>query len=467
MVFSSLLFLFLYLPLVLGVYYLTPLRWRNAFLLVVNLIFYGWGEPTYIVLMVFTILVDYFAGALVGRWKGQGKDLQARWAVGLSLALNLAILFFFKYWDLIAGTLRGFGLDLLPSLGLSLPIGISFYTFQTMTYPVDVYRGDAQVQRSVVNFGTFVTLFPQLIAGPILKYKELADQVDQRSYSVEQFANGVHIFVIGLGKKVLLANNIGMLWDAYKAMPTGELTVLGAWLGVLAFSLQLYFDFSGYSDMAVGLGRMLGFEFLKNFDYPYISRSVTEFWRRWHISLGSWFREYVYIPMGGNRVSRGRLCFNLMVVWGLTGLWHGASWNFLLWGLYFGILLIVEKLWLGRLLERWPAVLRHVYTLFLVLVSWAIFALEDFSQLGTYLSAMFGFAGGGLWDPAFGYYLRSYLVVLVIGCITATPLCAGLWRRIPKRGQAVVLPVLVLAGLLLSTAYLVDATYNPFLYFRF
>ena len=467
MVFSSLLFLFLYLPLVLGVYYLTPLRWRNAFLLVVNLIFYGWGEPTYIVLMVFTILVDYFAGALVGRWKGQGKDRRARWAVGLSLALNLAILFFFKYWDLIAGTLRGFGLDLLPSLGLSLPIGISFYTFQTMTYPVDVYRGDAQVQRSVVNFGTFVTLFPQLIAGPILKYKELADQVDQRSYSVEQFANGVHIFVIGLGKKVLLANNIGMLWDAYKAMPTGELTVLGAWLGVLAFSLQLYFDFSGYSDMAVGLGRMLGFEFLKNFDYPYISRSVTEFWRRWHISLGSWFREYVYIPMGGNRVSRGRLCFNLMVVWGLTGLWHGASWNFLLWGLYFGILLIVEKLWLGRLLERWPVVLRHVYTLFLVLVSWAIFALEDFGQLGAYLSAMFGFAGGGLWDPAFGYYLRSYLVVLVIGCITATPLCTGLWRRIPKRGQAVVLPVLVLAGLLLSTAYLVDATYNPFLYFRF
>ena len=467
MVFSSLLFLFLYLPLVLGIYYVTPLRWRNAFLLVVNLIFYGWGEPTYILLMIFTIVLDYFAGALVGRWKDQGRDGWARWAVAVSLGLNLAILFFFKYWDLIAGTLRGLGLDLLPSLGLSLPIGISFYTFQTMTYPVDVYRGDAQVQRSVVNFGTFVTLFPQLIAGPILKYKELADQVDARSYSVEQFANGVHIFVIGLGKKVLLANNIGMLWDAYKAMPTGELTVLGAWLGVLAFSLQLYFDFSGYSDMAVGLGRMLGFEFLKNFDYPYISRSVTEFWRRWHISLGSWFREYVYIPMGGNRVSRGRLCFNLLVVWGLTGLWHGASWNFLLWGLYFGLLLIVEKLWLGRLLEGWPALLRHGYTLFLVLVSWAIFALEDFGQMGAYLAAMFGRAGGGLWDPAFGYYLRSYLGVLVIGCVTATPLCAGLWPRIPKRGQAVILPALVVAGLLLSTAYLVDATYNPFLYFRF
>ena len=467
MVFSSLLFLFLYLPVVLAVYYVTPLRWRNGMLLIANLVFYGWGEPTYIVLMVFTIVADYIAGRFVARFKSQGRDGPARAAVAAALVLNLAILFFFKYWDLIASTLRGWGLDLLPTLGLSLPIGISFYTFQTMTYPVDVYRGDAQAQKSLVNFGTFVTLFPQLIAGPIIKYKELADQVDCRRYHVEQFANGVHMFVIGLGKKVLLANNIGMLWDAYQAMPAGELTVLGAWLGVLAFSLQLYFDFSGYSDMAVGLGRMLGFEFLKNFDYPYISRSVTEFWRRWHISLGSWFREYVYIPLGGNRVSRGRLCFNLMVVWGLTGLWHGASWNFLLWGLYFGVLIMAEKLWLGRLVASWPRAVQHIYTLFLVLVSWAIFALEDFGHMGQYLAAMFGFAGGGLADPAFGYYLRSYLPTLCAGILAATPLFAGLWHKLPKKAGMVLLPLLVLAGLLVSTAYLVDATYNPFLYFRF
>ena len=467
MVFSSLLFLFTYLPVVLLIYYLSPLKWRNGVLLIFNLIFYGWGEPTYIILMVFTITADYAAGLLVARFKDQGRDRAARTAVAAALVLNLAILFFFKYWDLIAGTLRDFGLDVLPTLGLSLPIGISFYTFQTMTYPVDLYRGDAGVQKNLVNFGTFVTLFPQLIAGPILKYKELADQVDQRTYRVEQFADGVHIFVIGLGKKVLLANNLGQLWDAYKALPTEELTVLGAWLGVVAFSLQLYFDFSGYSDMAIGLGRMLGFEFLKNFDYPYISRSITEFWRRWHISLGSWFREYVYIPMGGNRVSRGRLCFNLLVVWGLTGIWHGASWNFLLWGLYFGVLLMLEKLWLKKWIDRWPRVIQHIYTLFLVLVSWAIFAVEDFGQLGGYLSAMFGLNGAGLSDGAFGYYLGSYGPSLLAACVASTPLMAGLWRRLPGRAQRILLPAAALAGLLLCTAYLVDATYNPFLYFRF
>ena len=467
MVFSSLLFLFTYLPVVLLIYYLSPLKWRNGVLLIFNLIFYGWGEPTYIILMVFTITADYVAGLLVARFKDQGRDRAARTAVAAALVLNLAILFFFKYWDLIADTLRGFGLDVLPALGLSLPIGISFYTFQTMTYPVDLYRGDAGVQKNLVNFGTFVTLFPQLIAGPILKYKELADQVDQRTYRVEQFAGGVHIFVIGLGKKVLLANNLGQLWDAYKALPTEELTVLGAWLGVAAFSLQLYFDFSGYSDMAIGLGRMLGFEFKPNFDYPYISRSITEFWRRWHISLGTWFREYVYIPMGGNRVSGGRLCFNLLVVWGLTGLWHGASWNFLLWGLYFGVLLILEKLWLKQWIDRWPRALQHLYTLFLVLVSWAIFAVEDFGQLGGYLSAMFGLAGGGLADGAFRYYLGSYGLSLLAACVASTPLMAGLWRRLPQRAERVLLPVVILAGLLLCTAYLVDATYNPFLYFRF
>ena len=467
MVFSSLLFLFLYLPLVLGVYYLTPLRWRNAFLLVVNLIFYGWGEPTYIVLMVFTILVDYFAGALVGRWKGQGKDRRARWAVGLSLALNLAILFFFKYWDLIAGTLRGFGLDLLPSLGLSLPIGISFYTFQTMTYPVDIYRGDAELPRNLVSFGTFVTLFPQLIAGPIIKYKELADQMNYRTHSPEQFASGVQVFMVGLAKKVLLANNLGRLWDVYLATPVSELTVAGAWLGVVAFALQLYFDFSGYSDMAVGMGRMLGFEFLRNFNYPYISKSVTEFWRRWHISLGSWFREYMYIPLGGNRVSKPRLYFNLFLVWAATGIWHGASWNFLIWGLYFAVLVILEKAFLGKLLKKLPALLQHIYTLFLVLVSWAIFAVEDFTQMGGYLRAMFGMAEGGLANGSAWYYFTSFLPMILIGVVASTPLATKLWNKLPEKAMKIALPVLILGGLVFCTAYLVDATYNPFLYFRF
>ena len=466
MVFSSLYFLFLYLPIVLFVYYITPLRWRNAWLLVVNLVFYGWGEPKYIVLMLFTILLDYFAGLVVAKCKRQDNDTGARIAVAVALVLNLAILFFFKYWDLVATTLQQVGID-MPVLNLALPIGISFYTFQTMTYPVDVYRGDADAQKNVIHFGTFVTLFPQLIAGPIIKYKELADQMTHRTHSPEQFASGVQVFMVGLAKKVLLANNIGKLWDVYLALPTDQLTVAGAWLGVLAFSLQLYFDFSGYSDMAVGLGRMLGFEFLRNFNYPYISKSVTEFWRRWHISLGSWFREYLYIPLGGNRVSKPRLFFNLFVVWAATGIWHGASWNFLIWGLYFAVLVIVEKAFLGNILEKLPAAVQHLYTLFLVLVSWAIFAVEDFGHMGIYLKAMFGFAPGGLTSPSVGYYFASFLPTLLIGCVASTPLAAKLWRKLPERPMKVALPVLVLAGLVLCTAYLVDASYNPFLYFRF
>ena len=355
----------------------------------------------------------------------------------------------------------------MPRLGLSLPIGISFYTFQTMSYTIDVYRGDAKAQRSILNFGTFVTLFPQLIAGPIIKYKALGDQIDHRDHPVERFASGIQTFVAGLGKKVLLANNLGMLWDAYKALPVSELTTAGAWLGILAFSFQLYFDFSGYSDMAVGLGRMLGFEFGKNFDYPYISRSLTEFWRRWHISLGSWFREYLYIPLGGNRVSKPRLLLNLMIVWAATGIWHGASWNFLLWGLYYGLLLVVEKFFLSALMERWPNWLRHIYALFFIAIGWALFAVEDFSHLGPYLSAMLGFARGGLADGAFFYYLRSYLPTLVIAGIASTPLAKNAWDRLGEKPRMILLPLLLLSGLLLCTCYLVDATYNPFLYFRF
>ena len=467
MVFSSLYFLFLYLPVVLFLYYVTPLKWRNLLLLAANLVFYAWGEPVYILIMFLSIGIDYTHGMLVEKCKAKGNDKGARWAVASSVIFNLALLFFFKYWDFIAGSLASVGLGFMPQLGLSLPIGISFYTFQTMSYTIDVYRGDAKVQRSIINFGTFVTLFPQLIAGPIIKYKDLGDQIDHRTHSPEQFASGVQVFVVGLAKKVLLANNLGMLWDVYKATPVAELTTAGAWLGVLAFAFQLYFDFSGYSDMAVGLGRMLGFEFMRNFNYPYISKSITEFWRRWHISLGTWFREYLYIPLGGNRVSKPRLLFNLVLVWAATGIWHGASWNYLVWGLYFAALLILEKVVLKDLLAKLPAAVQHLYTLFFVLVSWAIFALEDFGHMGAYLKAMFGMAQGGLSNDNVGYYFSSYLPMLIIGAVASTPLAAKLWEKLPQRVVKIILPVLLLAGLILATAYLVDGTYNPFLYFRF
>ena len=466
MVFSTPYFLFLYLPMVLLLYYISPLKWRNLVLLVVNLIFYGWGEPVYIVIMFVSIAIDYTHGMLVTRNKEKGNLRGAKLAVASSVICNLALLFFFKYWDFIAKTLAGIGLGFMPQFGLELPIGISFYTFQTMSYTIDVYRGDARVQKNIVTFGTFVTLFPQLIAGPILQYKDLDAQLEHRDHTVERFASGVQRFCVGLGKKVLLANNLGKLWDVYLATPGNELTTLGAWLGIIAFSLQLYFDFSGYSDMAIGLGRMLGFEFLENFNYPYISKSATEFWRRWHISLGSWFREYLYIPLGGNRVGKSRLMFNLLIVWAATGIWHGASWNFLIWGLYYCFFVVLEKLWLGKYLKKAPAALAHLYGIFIVVVGWAIFAVEDFTAMGLYLKAMFGI-GVSLVNGDALYYLFNYLPILVIACVAATPLAAKVWHKLPAKVWKPVLPVLVCLALVLATAYLVDGTYNPFLYFRF
>ncbi len=467
LVFSSLYFLFLYIPIVLFVYYITPLKWRNGVLLLCNLVFYGWGEPIYILIMFLSIAIDYSHGLMVERCKLKEDDKGARRAVASSVIFNLALLFFFKYWDFIAGSLSAVGLTFMPTLGLSLPIGISFYTFQTMSYTIDVYRGDAKVQKNIVNFGTFVTLFPQLIAGPIIKYKDLGEQIDERTYKVERFASGVQRFVVGLSKKVLLANSIGMLWDTYKVVAIGDLTVAGAWLGAIAFGFQIYFDFSGYSDMAIGLGRMLGFEFMENFNYPFIANSITDFWRRWHISLGSWFREYLYIPLGGNRVSTPRLCLNLLLVWGATGIWHGASWNFLVWGLYFGGLLVAEKLFLKSILDKLPRVLQHIYTLLLISFSWIIFAVEDMGHMGRYLKAMFGMAEGGLVNSDTIYYATMYAPILVIAGVSATPLGAKLWKKTPKLVQQIALPLLLIGGLMIATAYLVDATYNPFLYFRF
>ena len=464
MVFSTPLFLFYFLVAVLLVYYLVPLRLRNGVLMLASLFFYYWGEQDYTLIMLLSTAIDYTHGLLVQRFKERGQDRYARMTVVSSVFFNLSILFFFKYWDFLAGSLQSIGLEWMPVLGITLPIGISFYTFQTMSYTIDVYRGDAKAQRSIVSFGTFVTLFPQLIAGPIIKYKDLDDQLGRRTHSLEQFASGISRFVAGLSKKLLIANNLGQLWDACKVMGKGELSIITAWLGILAFAFQIYFDFSGYSDMAIGLGRMFGFEFMENFNYPYISKSITEFWRRWHISLSTWFREYLYIPLGGNRCSRGRWILNLLIVWCATGIWHGARWNYLLWGLYFYVLLVSEKLLLGKYLQKLPGWLRHVYVMVLVLISWAIFALEDLSIMGHYLAAMLGFGGLPLVNALTGYYLRNYLPILAAAAVASTPMVITRWRRMDSPGLKL---TVLLLGLLACTAYVVAGTYNPFLYFRF
>ena len=465
MVFSSIPFLFLYFPIVLAVYYIAPLRWRNAWLFAANLVFYGWGEPVYILLMMLSITLNYVSGLLIEKYRANDR-LARRFLIG-NTVLNLLLLMFFKYFDLFAETLSLIpGVEIAP-LGLTLPIGISFYTFQTMSYPIDLYRGDSAVQRSYVSFGTYVTLFPQLIAGPIVRYKDVDDQLSYREHSTEKFASGVTRFLVGVGKKVLIANNIGQLWDTYAVMTAGELTTMGSWLGIIAFSLQIYFDFSGYSDMAIGLGRMLGFEFLENFNYPYISRSVTEFWRRWHMSLGTWFRDYVYIPLGGNRRGMPRQIFNILVVWALTGFWHGANWTFLLWGLYYALFLIAEKLFLLKWLDRAPRAVSHVYALLIAVCGWVLFQLDTLPQVFTYYAAMFGMGGAGFAGNADLYRLMNYGPILVIAMFACTPLGSKLYAKLPERARGPIVCGLVLAGMILSTAYLVDATYNPFLYFRF
>ena len=392
MVFSSILFMFIYLPVVLLLYYISPVRWRNPILFVANMIFYGWGEPVYILLMLVSITINYINGILIAKWR-HVDDKKAKTVLVVNVVLNLALLGFFKYYNMLADTLNALPFMNLPDLDVTLPIGISFYTFQTMSYPIDVYRGYADVQKNYISFGTFVALFPQLIAGPIVRYKDVADQLGFRASSVDQFSSGVERFMIGVGKKVLIANTIGKLWDAY-ALSVGELTFVGSWIGALAFGIQIYFDFAGYSDMAIGLGRMIGFEFLENFNYPYISKSITEFWRRWHMSLGTWFRDYLYIPLGGNRCGKARQIFNIVVVWAATGIWHGANWTFLLWGLYYAFWLLLEKTFLYKTLDK-SKVIGHVYTIVIVTLVWPLFKLEDMGIAWQYTSAMLGVGAKG------------------------------------------------------------------------
>ena len=459
MVFSSILFLFRFFPIAMLVYYIAPRRYKNLVLLVESLVFYSWGEVRYFPIMIASILVDFIASNGIERHR-QSKGA-CRAFLTLSVVFNLGMLGFFKYTNFLLlnlGALTGLS---FPALSLTLPLGISFYTFQTMSYTIDVYRGKVPAERNIVDFGAFVVLFPQLIAGPIVRYTDVNRELKSRVITLDGVQEGIDIFIRGLGRKVLIANNIGALWTEVSAMNFEVISTPLAWLGILAYTFQIYFDFSGYSQMAIGLGRMLGFRFPRNFDDPYIAKSVTEFWRRWHMTLGSWFREYLYIPLGGNRCSFPRQVFNLFVVWAATGLWHGASWNFVLWGLYFFVFLVLEKAFLRPRLEK-TRVLGHLYLLFLVVVSWAIFAITDFAALGRFLAAMFSFRPGTEWL----YYLRNYGVTFLLAGFLSTPLLARWEARWGERGRMaknLALGVVLIA----SIAYLEDATYNPFLYFRF
>ncbi len=462
MVFSSLPFLFLFLTVVLLLSHLLPFRLRNGFLLLANLVFYAYGEPVYILIMLGSILVNFFAGVCMGRSRSRRGR---RGVLVVGIILNLAALGVFKYAGLFVGTLRQIpALSGLPEVNISLPIGISFYTFQAVSYLIDVYWKDCEPSGNFINFACYISLFPQLIAGPIVRYRDVNEQLGSRKETPTLFSSGARLFVVGMAKKVLLANQFGMVWDAISADPVAA-GAIGAWWGACAYTLQIYFDFAGYSDMARGLGRMLGFEFCINFNYPYISKSVTEFWRRWHISLSTWFRDYVYIPLGGNRCGKLRQCFNILVVWALTGFWHGAGWNFLFWGFYYGVLLLLEKLLLGKFLRRAPALVQHLYTMVIVVIGWVFFASPDLSTALDYLGVMFSLEAGTMGTMTI---VGPWIGMAILGVLASTPLAKGIWERLQHRkAMPLVEAVLCLAALLLCTASLVSDSYNPFLYFRF
>ena len=464
MVFSSLVFMFAYLPITLLAYYLVPRQGRNIFLFIVNLIFYGWGEPKLVLLMVFNIFLNYTGGWLVDKYRADAK--KKKLFLILTCVLDIGILAVFKYTGMITETLNMLPFLNIPELQISLPIGISFYTFQTMSYVIDVYRDDAPVSKNFINFGTYVALFPQLIAGPIVRYRDVAEQLVNRRETLEMFTRGVKLFMVGLAKKVIIANTMGTLTTNIFAT-TDENGVVGTWVGMIAYTFQIYFDFSGYSDMACGLGNMMGFEFLKNFNYPYIAKSITDFWRRWHISLSTWFKEYVYIPLGGNRKGVKRQILNLLIVWGLTGLWHGAAYNFVLWGLYYGLLLILEKFVLKKFLDRLPSFVQHIYTLFIIIIGWGLFYFTDVGQLGEFMVDLFNFGNGICGDQAFNL-IMSNLPMLIIAAVASTPLATMLYTRFEHRRFMWIPETLYCMGILaVSTASLVNQSYNPFLYFRF
>ena len=468
MLFSSIVFLFTFLPAVMILYYLLPVRFRNVILLLASLVFYAWGEPVYLFLMLLSILFNYFSGLDIAR-NLQDKRAAKRSLV-FNLIINLAVLGFFKYEGFVLDTLNGILPVHISYHALPLPIGISFYTFQILSYIIDVYRGNVKVQTNLPNFALYVTMFPQLIAGPIVQYADVDEQLASREISRTKFGEGSMYFIRGLAKKVLLANTSGMIFTEVSGLAKDNIAVMTAWLGAFAYMFQIYFDFSGYSDMAIGLGKMFGFEFNMNFNYPYVSKSITEFWRRWHISLSSWFRDYVYIPLGGNRVSKIKHIRNLLIVWFLTGLWHGAAWNFVAWGLYYGVILIIEKYLLSPVLDRLPDVVRHIYSIVLVVIGWVLFFSSSFGQAADYIRAMFGAGAHGFADRESMYLLTSNLILWLILIFGSTPLVHFRYEhmlRSKKWNTTIINSVVYAALFIVCIAYLVTETYNPFLYFRF
>ena len=468
MVFSSLIFIFIFLPLVLVSYYLVPKRLRNTIILLFSLIFYAWGEPVYILLIMISILINYFGALLIRKYISDKE--KSKFIFITVLLIDISVLFFFKYYGFAIESL-GYILGLnLQVKSIPLPLGISFYTFQQASYIADIYMQKVKPQRNLIDFAAYITMFPQLIAGPIVNYNDVYKQLNNRKESINKFGEGVQRFIIGLGKKVILANNIGLICSQAKEVPLSDLSVVLAWIGIIAFTLQIYFDFSGYSDMAIGLAKMFGFDFLENFDYPYISKSITEFWRRWHISLGSWFREYIYIPLGGNRNGTLIQIRNLFIVWFATGLWHGASINFIVWGLYFGIILFIEKLYLKNLLKRIPSIFSHIYTLLIVIIGWVIFDMNTLPDAIHYIKIMFGLSNNIFIDTMSKYILNNNFIILLLGLICSTKLITNYTNKLKstlEEKDVFLLVSINLLILIISTAYLVGASYNPFLYFRF
>ena len=476
MVFSSLTFLFAFLPITMILYYIVPDKAKNVIILISGLVFYAWGEPIYVLVMIASTAIDYTAGRLIHA--NDGKPKVRLLCLIVSLVMNLGLLGVFKYLGFIIESLNaGFGLS-IPNPNLPLPIGISFFTFQSMSYTIDLYRRQIKVQKNPVSFIAFVTLFPQIVAGPIVRYEDIQNEIDHRTITEKMVGDGISRFIVGLGKKVLIANNIGLLWTEVKAMEYGGLSAVTAWLGILAFTFQIYFDFSGYSDMAIGLGKMMGFTFPENFNYPYMSHSVSEFWRRWHITLGNWFKSYIYFPLGGSRKGLPRTIVNLLIVWTVTGIWHGASWNFMMWGAYFGVLIVIERLFLGKLLEKLPGFFSWLYTFIMVVFGWVLFDAvapgtvgfgSMFSQVGTYIAAMFGGNGVFLDNTAINYIV-NYGLIFAVCIFGSSDVLKNAAEYIRKKAPVWVqygFPVVNTAVMLASVAYLSTATYNPSLYFNF
>lgn len=468
MIFSSLLFIYIFLPLAVILYYVTPKKFKNFIIVIMSLAFYGWGEPVYILLMIGSIIIEYIGTILID--KNRDDKEKSRFIFVTILVINISVLFFFKYYGFLIDNINAIFGTSLKIRTLALPLGISFYTFKLISYLVDVYKGKAKVQKNIVNFGVYIAMFPQLLAGPIEQYSNMSKQLENRKETISKFGDGVEKFIIGLGKKVLIANNMATIWTQIKALPSGELSVLTAWIGIIAFTLQIYFDFSGYSDMAIGLGKMMGFDFSENFNYPYISKSITEFWRRWHISLSSWFRDYIYVPLGGNRCGKAVQIRNIFIVWFITGLWHGASWNFISWGLYFGILIFIEKIFLLKILNKLPGIVGNLYTMLLVIIGWVFFDIETLKGGLSYIGTMIGIGSNGLKDNFSMYIINTNWIFLIIAIIGATPLMKKIITFLKEKCKIpgmIIVVIFCCLVVFISTAYLVNESYSPFLYFKF